>query len=146
VKHLSSVRFFYNTPVSAFKHRNKLKEFILQLCKKEGKKLKEIRIIFCDKKNLRSINRQFLQHDYDTDIITFPFSSTGEPIEAELYISFPKIKEQAKEWRCSIGEELHRIIFHGVLHLCGYNDKKKAEIKVMREKEQEYLDLYFNSL
>ena len=113
------------------------------LCKKEGKQVAEIRIIFCDKKTLRTINRKFLQHDYDTDIITFPFSSDNEPIEAELYISFPKIKEQAKEWNCSIKEELHRIIFHGVLHLCGYKDKKKEEIKLMREKEQEYLDLYF---
>ncbi|MBU6158327.1 MAG: rRNA maturation RNase YbeY [Bacteroidetes bacterium] len=118
---------------------------LLHLCQKEGKEVHEIRVIFCDKKMLRSINRQFLQHDYDTDIITFPFSSTDEPIEAELYISFPKIKEQAKEWQCSIKEELHRIIFHGVLHLCGYKDKKKKEIALMREKERQYLALYFKS-
>lgn len=119
---------------------------MLLLCKKEGIVVQEIRIIFCDKKTLRAINRQFLQHDYDTDIITFPFSSPNEAVEAELYISFPKIKEQAKEWSCSIKEELHRVIFHGVLHLCGYKDKKKKELEAMREKERQYLELYFKSL
>ena len=143
VKNQQSIYFYYNTPIGYFPSRNKLKNFILTLCRKEGKKVAEIRIIFCDKKELRSINRQFLQHDYDTDIITFPFSTPNSPLEAELYISVPKIKEQSKEWNCSFQEELHRIIFHGVLHLCGYNDKKKKEITIMREKEQEYLADYF---
>jgi rRNA maturation RNase YbeY len=94
---------------------------------------------------MREINKKFLAHDYDTDIITFPFSNSNNPIEAELYISIPKIREQAEEWNCSFKEELHRVIFHGALHLCGYNDKKEGEKKLMREKENYYLGKYFHS-
>ncbi len=91
---------------------------------------------------MRTINKKYLNHDYDTDIITFPFSSPEMPIEAELYISIPKIKEQAKEFNCSFKEELHRVIFHGVLHLCGYNDKTTSQISQMRAKENFYLEKY----
>jgi len=91
---------------------------------------------------MRTINKKYLNHDYDTDIITFPFSSPEMPIEAELYISIPKIKEQAKEFNCSFKEELHRVIFHGVLHLCGYNDKTPSQVAQMRAKENFYLKKY----
>ena len=117
--------------------------FIGHLVKKEGRSVEQIRIIFCEKKQLREINKKFLNHDYDTDIITFPFSSPEIPIEAELYISISKIKEQAKDFKCSFKEELHRVIFHGVLHLCGYNDKTAAEVAQMRAKENFYLEKYF---
>ncbi len=112
------------------------------MARSEGYKINEIRIIFCDKKTVREINRTFLQHDYDTDIITFPFSKEGQPLEAELYISIPQTKKQAKEWGCSFKQELHRIIFHGLLHLCGYNDKTGEEQKEIRRKEDHYLNAY----
>jgi rRNA maturation RNase YbeY len=136
------VQFFYNTKGFPFSDRTRLKAFIRSLTKKEGKPLSEIRIIFCEKGEMRTINKKYLNHDYDTDIITFPFSSPEMPIEAELYISIPKIKEQAKEFNCSFKEELHRVIFHGVLHLCGYNDKTPSQIAQMRAKENFYLEKY----
>ena len=92
---------------------------------------------------MRAINKKYLSHDYDTDIITFPFSNPDEPIEAELYINIPVLKEQAKDFNCSFKEELHRIIFHGILHLCGYNDKSPAEKTAIRSKEDYYLTQYF---
>ena len=106
--------------------------------------MSEIRIIFCDKAEMRAINKKYLKHDYDTDIITFPFSSPEMPIEAELYINIPIIKSQSKDFNCSFKEELHRVIFHGVLHLCGYNDKSPSQITQMRTKENLYLEKYFS--
>ena len=137
--------FFYNTSSFYFPQRNKLKRFIRSLCKKEKQEIEEIRIIFSEKKEIRNINKKFLSHDYDTDIITFPFSYPKEPIEAELYINIPVVRRQAIDFNCSFKEELHRIIFHGILHLCGYNDKSEKEKVQMREKENFYLNLYFNN-
>jgi rRNA maturation RNase YbeY len=121
-----------------------LRSFLNELVRAEGYKLKEIRIIFCDKKTLKDINRKYLKHDYDTDIITFPFSDINQPVEAELYISIPRIKEQAKEWGCSFKQEFHRVIFHGLLHLCGYNDKTPEQKSEVRSKEDHYLKVYFS--
>ena len=139
-----NILFFYHTPSFYFPQRNKLKKFIYDLCKKENKSISEIRIIFSDKKTMRTINKKFLSHDYDTDIITFPFSDHIMPIEAELYINVPIIKKQAKDFNCSFKEELHRIIFHGLLHLCGFNDKTPEEINEIRKKENYYLKKYFS--
>jgi rRNA maturation RNase YbeY len=136
------ILFFYNTDSFYFPNRSKLKTFLMGLAWSEGYKIHEIRIIFCDKKTVRDINRNFLKHDYDTDIITFPFSENDLPIEAELYISIPQIKKQAKEWGCSFKQELHRIIFHGLLHLCGYNDKTTQQKEEIRQKEDYYLNKY----
>lgn len=114
-----------------------------KLFKKEGKALAGLNIIFCTDEGLLQINRQFLQHDYYTDIITFPLSSGKEPIEAEIYISIDRVKDNAKTERVSFQTELHRVIFHGCLHLTGYNDKSSQQIKKMREAENKYLRLYF---
>lgn len=112
------------------------------LCRKEKKSINEIRIIFSDRKAMRTINKKFLSHDYDTDIITFPFSNDNMPLEAELYINIPILKKQAKDYNSSFKEELHRVIFHGLLHLCGYNDKTPEEINEIRKKENYYLQKY----
>lgn len=137
-----NILFFYNTDSFYFPNRNKLISFLANMIQSEGYSIREIRIIFCGKKTVREINRKYLHHDYDTDIITFPFSEKNQPIEAELYINIPRIKEQAKEWGCSFKQELHRIIFHGLLHLCGYNDKTSEEQKEIRRREDYYLNMY----
>jgi rRNA maturation RNase YbeY len=87
------------------------------------------------------INRQFLDHDFYTDIITFPLSDGGV-IDAEVYISVDRVKENAAGFGVTQREEMLRVIFHGALHLCGYVDKRKSEITLMREKESEYLRLF----
>jgi rRNA maturation RNase YbeY len=139
----SNIYFFYQTPVS-LKERTRLKGFIGDIFKRERKKLNYINFIFCTDKFLLNINRDFLNHDYYTDIITFPLSKINSPIEAEVYISIDRIKENAKKLGNSYTKELHRVIFHGVLHLCGYSDKKHNEIILMRKKEEEYLKFYFS--
>ena len=146
VNEIKNIFFFENYFSFTLKDRNRLKSFLHLLCRKEKHQLEEIRIIFCDRKEIREINNKFLKHNYDTDIISFPFSEKNKPIEAELYICIPRIKEQAKEWNCSFKEELHRVIFHGVLHLCGYNDKTPTEKLKMREKENHYLKEYFQKV
>jgi len=88
-----------------------------------------------------AINRQFLSHDFYTDIITFNLSDSNA-IQAEIYISVDRVKDNATQLGVSFKSELHRVIFHGVLHLCGYRDKNRVETKEMRSKEEFYLHKY----
>jgi len=144
MKKKSKIIFFYKAVSFYFRDRNRLKSFIIEIAESEGFKIEEIRIIFCDKRTLREINRKFLNHNYDTDIITFRLSNIKHPLEAELYISIPRLKEQAKEWGSSFKQELHRIIFHGLLHLCGYNDKTAEQKTEIRAKEDYLLKTFFS--
>ncbi len=119
-----------------------VKDFITRIFKKEKHTLSSITYVFCSDDFLLQMNRDFLQHDYYTDIITFALSEKGEPVEAEVYISIDRVKDNAKALGLTYNEEILRVIFHGALHLCGYKDKKKSEILVMRGKEDQYLRLY----
>jgi len=137
----SKVCFFFEHRKFSLQNRTGLKVFIESLFKKEKKKLSSINYIFCSDKRLLEINQQFLDHDYYTDIITFDLSETNSTV-AEIYISIDRVKDNAKNIDTSFRSELHRVIFHGALHLCGYKDKSKAEKRVMREKEELYLKKY----
>ncbi len=138
----SNVNFFYQNVRFTFTNRVALKQQINNLFLKEKCKLSNLNIIFCSDKALLQINRDFLQHDYYTDIITFPINQSKASIEAELYISIDRVKDNAKLAAVSFKEELHRVVFHGCLHLTGYNDKSSQQIKKMREREDHYLRLY----
>ena len=138
------VNFFYQGVQFSFADRRKLKEFLAKLFYKEGERLEELNIIFCTDEDLLEMNRSFLQHDYYTDIITFPLSLKDQPIQAELYISIDRVRDNAHQGNGSFKEELHRVIFHGCLHLTGYGDKSSQQIKKMREREDHYLRLYFD--
>ena len=138
------INLFFQNAIT-LKERSKLKSFIISLMKKEGNKPKDISIIFCSDKYLLEINKQHLNHNYFTDIITFDLTTKNEKkTTAELYISTERVKFNAKDYNTTISNELHRVIFHGILHLCGYKDKSKNDIKIMCEKEAFYLGLYFN--
>ncbi len=137
------VNFFYQDVSFAFASRQNLKLFIEKLFKKEKYQLQQVNIIFCSDEALLKINRDFLQHDYYTDIITFPLSEQGAPVNAELYISVDRIRDNAEQLGISFKRELHRVVFHGCLHLTGYNDKSSQQIKTIREREDYYLRLYF---
>jgi probable rRNA maturation factor len=117
----------------------RLKTFIGSIFKKEKHKLSSITYIFCSDEFLLQMNRDFLKHDYYTDIITFGLSEKGEPVEAEVYISLDRVKDNAANLETTYKDETLRVIFHGALHLCGYKDKRKSEITLMREKEEQYL-------
>ena len=119
-----------------------LKQFIVRLFKNEKKVINELTYVFCTDEYLLDINRNFLQHDYYTDIITFDLSENPHEIIGEIYISLDRVKENAAEHETSLKEETLRVLFHGALHLCGYKDKTKAQIIEMRHKEEQYLRLY----
>lgn len=138
------VHFFYQDVRFSFFNRNALKLFVEKLFRLECKQLKQLNVIFCTDEALLSINREFLSHDYYTDIITFPLSAKGQPVEAELYISVDRVRENGKKQRIKFSTELHRVLFHGCLHLTGYNDKSSQQIKKIREREDHYLRLYFH--
>lgn len=88
------------------------------------------------------MNRDFLGHDFYTDIISFDLSGKNYPLRGEIYISIDRIRENARNLEVSFTSELHRVIFHGILHFCGYRDKKKYEITRMRAREEYYLKKY----
>jgi rRNA maturation RNase YbeY len=123
-------------------HKKRLKAFIALLFEKERTTLYTLNYIFCSDKYLLDINQKFLQHDFFTDIITFDLSEAPNYIVGEIYISIDRVKENALLMKTNREEELLRVIFHGALHLCGFKDKKQSDIKIMREKEDQYLKLY----
>lgn len=116
-----------------------LKTFITTQALTETKKKLHVIYVFCTDDFLLNINKQFLGHDFYTDIITFPLSTTEKEIEAEIYISIDRVKDNAIKFKTDFLEELHRVIFHGILHLMGYKDKSKADKETMRNKENEWL-------
>ena len=138
----SKVCFFFKTTVS-LQDRTKLKKFIEAIFRKEKSQLCSLNYIFCNDKYLLEINRQYLKHDYYTDIITFELSQNKMPIEGEVYISIDRVKDNARLLHQPFYMELHRVIFHGTLHLCGYRDMNKKQSKEMREMETKCLNEYF---
>ena len=110
-----------------FPNKTHLKSFIASIFKKEKRELGSINYIFCSDDMLLKINQDFLQHNYYTDIITFGLNEPGEPIEAEIYVSIDRVKDNANQQSVSYQNEMQRVLFHGALHLCGYKDKKKSE-------------------
>lgn len=141
---MQKVNFYYLDRNPGLKNRNQLKRFIQQLFSREGKQLGGLSYIFCSDKHLLGINKDFLNHDYYTDVITFDLSDRADCIQAEIYISIDRIRDNAQSIKVTFKEELHRVMLHGALHLCGYRDKKPEEVKIMRSKEDKYLKLYFN--
>jgi rRNA maturation RNase YbeY len=140
---MQKVHFYFLDRKPALKERTRLKQFVERLFEKERKLLGNLSYIFCSDEHLLGINKDFLKHDFYTDVITFDLSSSKFETEGEIYVSIDRIKDNAKHLGVSFNEELHRIIFHGALHLCGYKDKRKADEQQMRSAENRYLKRYF---
>ena len=105
----------------------------------EDKRLRSIRFIFCKDAYLHQINVDYLNHDTLTDVITFPYASDKDIVDGEIFISIERIAENAKTFEITFEQELNRVMVHGVLHLCGYEDKGKKAKETMTEKENYYL-------
>ena len=121
------------------KDKIKIKKWILKSIEAEKKNVNFISFNFCSDDFILELNNNALKHNYYTDIITFELNNKNENIEGDIYISVDRVKENAKILKESFTDELHRVIIHGVLHLCGYKDKSSKESKKMREKENYYL-------
>jgi probable rRNA maturation factor len=133
-----TIRFHFLKNIS-LSNRQRVRATLVALFKREKQSLAELDYIFVSDDRLLEINRQFLKHDFYTDIITFPLSASGEPVTAEIYISVDRVKENAQDLGVPVQEELLRVIFHGALHLCGYGDKTAKQAGQMREMEDKYL-------
>ena len=123
-------------------NRVALKSFIEKRVKKEGFSIETLTYVFCSDKYLLKMNKDFLSHNYYTDIISFDLSETPGNLIGEVYISVDRVKDNAKTHGTSLKEELHRVIFHGALHFCGYKDKKPADTIKMRKMEDRWLNAY----
>lgn len=126
-----------------FPNRTELKTFLMRLFRKEKRTLEHVNYIFCSDAYLLNLNQDYLKHKTLTDIITFELSGPGDDLIADIYISVERVRENAGLYKSTFQKELHRVIFHGALHCCGYKDKTALDQLLMREKEDHYLDRYF---
>jgi rRNA maturation RNase YbeY len=117
-----------------------ISDWIHKVISNEGFETGEINFIFCDDDYLLNLNLAFLDHDTLTDIISFDYTM-GNLISGDVYISIPRVMENASIFNTSFQNELHRVIIHGILHYCGYKDKSEDEKLIMRSKEDEYLNV-----
>lgn len=135
---MSKIQVFFEDIQPLKINKNHIKNKVKDLIEKELYESGDISVILCSDKYLLEINQEYLNHDYYTDIITFNYVE-GSVISGDLFISVDRIKENAKIFTSLFIKELYRVIFHGVLHLIGYNDKTDNEKKIMRGKEDFYL-------
>ncbi len=134
-----AIQFSFQTNYP-LKSRTKIKQWIKQIIESKGKKTGNITYIFCDDEYLLEVNKQYLQHDYYTDVITFDYVENNL-IGGDIFISTDRVRENALAFGSSETEELHRVIIHGALHLLGLKDKSEKEASQMREAENEALKL-----
>lgn len=118
--------------------RRAVTNWIKAVAEEHGYKVGEISYIFCSDEKILEVNRQYLQHDYYTDIITFDYTE-GQTIAGDLFISLDTVRTNAEKFNSTYEEELHRTIIHGILHLCGINDKGPGEREVMEQEENKAL-------
>lgn len=133
------INFNYETDFN-LESEQQISTWISSTISKEEFKLEEINYVFCDDEYLHKLNVEFLKHDTLTDIISFDYS-VGKIIQGDIFISIDRVKDNAQDFGVLFAEELHRVIIHGILHYCGYKDKTDAEVEVMRNKENYYLNL-----
>ena len=125
-----------------FTYKNKLanNRWLKMVAGSEIRKIGDINVIFCSDNYILDVNMKDLQHDYFTDIITFDYCE-GKVLSGDLFISVDSVRENSIEFGTDFEEELHRVIVHGVLHLIGYDDHTEEDKKVMRQKENYYLQM-----
>ncbi len=138
---MSEILFFSEEIDFKIGKKSKRQKWLTEVILKEGRKSGQINIILCSDSYLLQMNREYLNHDYYTDIITFDYSEGDRTLSGDLFISVDRVKENASGFSIEFEDELDRVIVHGVLHLIGYNDKTDQEKSEMRKKEEGYLSL-----
>ena len=132
---------FQNIQKQAFFKFNRIKSWLKGIALKEKVLINDLNYIFGDDEDLLKINSGYLGHDTYTDIITFDHSEQKHKIEGDVFISLERVEANAKKFNTTFENETYRVMAHGLLHLCGYKDKKKKDIVLMRKKEEECLEL-----
>jgi rRNA maturation RNase YbeY len=138
------IYFFKSNIKFRFSNKRASIKWIETIIKKNGQRAGEINFIFCSDLFLLEINRQYLKHDYFTDIITFDYSA-WKIVNGEIYISIDRVRQNADSLKVKFQDELRRVIIHGVLHLLGFLDHTKPQKKQMRKKEDACLSLFHSS-
>ncbi|MCR5243598.1 MAG: rRNA maturation RNase YbeY [Bacteroidales bacterium] len=134
------VRYFFEDTDFVFKPKKINNLWLKTVAESEIRKLGQVNIIFCSDNYILDINQKYLQHDYFTDIITFDYCE-NDTLSGDLFISVDSVRENALFYKTEFTDELNRVIVHGLLHLIGYDDHSDEDIKVMRSKENYYLEL-----
>ena len=130
---------FQNISKFKVKDLRKKKLWLNSISKNEGKEIESLSFLFVDDEEMLKYNKKYLQHESYTDVITFD-NSTEKRIAGDIIISLERVNDNAKFYQVSYNYELQRVMAHGLLHLLGYNDKNKEEKKIIRKKENYYLD------
>lgn len=136
----SSIHFFSDNIPFVLPAKTEVRNWLSRIARKHKKTIGELTYVFVSDEHLLSMNQEFLQHDTYTDIITFDYSE-WPVVSGELYISIDRVRDNAKSFRVPVKDELHRVIAHGLLHLCGYKDKTKKDAIEMRKQEEKALAL-----
>lgn len=137
----AAIKYFSEDVIFRLPNPRRTTRWIKNVVNQENATIDQLSYIFCSDTFLIDINRQFLNHNTYTDIITFDLSDSRSAINGEIYISIERVRENAKKLKVEFLDELDRVMIHGVLHLLGYSDKKVKEKQLMREKEDSYLSL-----
>ncbi|MDP4207485.1 MAG: rRNA maturation RNase YbeY [Bacteroidota bacterium] len=140
-----AINFFVEEIPFKLSNKRNLKNWIIGIALCEGKRIGNINYIFASDNYILEINRQYLQHDYFTDIITFNYNE-GEIINGDIFISVDTVRVNAEKYKFSFENELYRVIIHGVLHLIGYDDKNEESAKIMRNMEDSSLKKLYNEI
>lgn len=136
-----AIEFFYQKEGFHLPDEESIRSWIEKVLNVHGYKSGVLQFIFLSDDELLEINRTYLEHDYYTDIITFPLANSEGTLDSDIYISVERVLENAQEYDCEFMDELDRVIIHGILHLCGWKDKTEAEALSMRQKENEALSM-----
>ncbi len=133
---------FYKHEIAEPRFRRRIvKSGVAWLINEHGKTLGNINIVFCSDEELLKMNKEYLQHDYYTDVISFSFSE-GSIISGDIYISIDRLRENARKLKISTEIEIRRIVGHGVLHLIGFLDKSASQKKIMTKEEEKFLKFF----
>ena len=138
---MQNIRFFTEDIQFDINQKTKIKKWIESALVQNNKKALSINYIFTSDQYLLGINKQYLNHDYLTDIITFNNSTSNNLLEADIFISIERVKYNAKALQVQFIDELHRVMIHGILHLLGFDDKTEQDKAEMRKNENHYLAL-----
>jgi rRNA maturation RNase YbeY len=135
--------YFFNEDIDfKFQGKNNFKAWLKKVAAHEGFKIKNLNYIFCSDAYLHKINVEYLAHDFFTDIITFDNSESDDTIEGDIFVSIERVKENAFGLSIIFDEEFRRVLVHGLLHLCGYDDRSMEEKDKMRQLETEYISIF----
>ncbi len=138
---MKNILFYTENVNYVLPHKNKIRELLNLLAKEEKKEIGQLTYIFCSDEYLLEINKQYLHADYLTDVITFDYCQK-EFVSGDIFISVDRVKENSVLFSQSYFDEMLRVVVHGLLHLCGYKDKKEKEQQQMRKKENYYIEKY----